>query len=56
MTPAKGGIVPPAQTAIAPTPAPMPRARPNNPNGNAGYHPSTKAYEHSGPEHTSDDR
>ena len=30
--------------------------RPNNPKGNPGYHPSTKAYEHSGSSHSSKDR
>lgn len=54
MTPQKGGIAAPVQPTVAPTPAPRPL--PNNPHGNAGYHPSTKAYEHSGPEHSSEDR
>lgn len=54
MTPAKGPI--PAPAPVAPAPAPSLKPMPNNPHGNAGYHPSTKAYEHSGPEHSSEDR
>lgn len=32
------------------------KKEPNNPDGNPGYHPSTKGYEHMGAKHTSEDR
>lgn len=33
-----------------------PKPPPTNPNGNPGYHPSTKDFEHAGSQHTSKHR
>lgn len=43
----------PAPKMETPKPAP---ARPNNPNGNPGYHPSTQKFEHGDFKHSSEDR
>ncbi len=43
----------PAKTVPA---AKAPPAKPRNPEGNPGHHPSTQAYHHEGYKHTSGDR